>query len=107
MSKVDSVVDHTRKEPSFKKVNPGEGAKYIEAMIAHCLSNHPEIVTWLRGSIDRDMLEFTPEFLKVNNLARLGGTYKDAKGVTCGLDQTYAQYRDTLEAEATYSILET
>ena len=99
MSKVDGVVDHGRKEPSFKRINPAEGAKYIEAMIVHCLSHHPEIVTWLRGSIDPDMLEFPPEYFKRDNLARRGGTYKDAKGITCALDQTLAQYRDTLEEE--------
>ena len=99
MSKVDSVVDQTRREPSFKRINPGEGAKYIEAMIAHCLTNHPEIVTWLRGSIDPDMLEFPPEFLRRNNLARRGGTYKDSQGITCALDQTLVEYRDTLEKE--------
>jgi hypothetical protein len=99
MSKVDSVVDQIRKEPSFKRINPGEGAKYIEAMVAHCLSNHPEIVTWLRGSIDPDMLEFPPEFLKRNNLARRGGTYKDSQGITCVHDQTLAEYRETLENE--------
>ena len=99
MSKVDSVVDQTRREPSFKRINPGEGAKYIEAMIAHCLTHHPEIVTWLRGSIDPDMLEFPPEFLRRNNLARRGGTYKDSQGITCVLDQTLVEYRDTLEKE--------
>ena len=99
MSKGDSVVDQTRREPSFKRINPAEGAKYIEAMIAHCLTNHPEIVTWLRGSIDPDMLEFPPEFLRRNNLARRGGTYKDSQGITCVLDQTLVEYRDTLEKE--------
>ena len=99
MSKVDTGVDQPRREPSFKRINPSEGAKYIEAMVAHCLSNHPEIVTWLRGSIDPDMLEFPPEFLKRNNLARRGGTYKDANGVTSALDQTLSEYRDTLEFE--------
>ena len=93
------VGDPIRREPSFRRVNPAEGAKYIEAMVAHCLSNHPEIVTWLRGSIDPDMLEFEPEYFKRNNLARRGGTYKDAKGITCALDQTLAQYRATLEEE--------
>jgi hypothetical protein len=99
MSKVDGLVDQIRREPSFKRINPGEGAKYIEAMITHCLSNHPEIVTWLRGSIDPDMLEFPPEFLRRNNLARRGGTYKDSQGITCVLDQTLVQYRDTLEKD--------
>ena len=99
MSKGDSVIDQTRREPSFKRINPGEGAKYIEAMIAHCLTHHPEIVTWLRGSIDPDMLEFPPEFLRRNNLARRGGTYKDSQGITCVLDQTLVEYRDTLEKE--------
>jgi len=99
MSKVDSVVDHTRKEPSFRRITPGDGAKYIEAMITHCLSSHPEIVSWPRGSIDPDMLEFPAEFLKRDNLARLGGTYKDAKGITCTKDLTLAQYRVILKNE--------
>jgi hypothetical protein len=45
------------------------------------------------------MLEFPPEFLKRNNLARRGGTYKDSQGITCVLDQTLVEYRDTLEKE--------
>ena len=97
MSKEDKVIDQSRGGPSFRRINPGEGAKYIEGMIAHCLSFHSEIVTWLRGSIDPDMLEFPPEFLKRNNLARRGGTYKDSLGITCALDQTLVEYRNTLE----------
>ena len=74
MSKVDSASSDQVRVPLFKRINPVEGAKYIDGMIAHCLSSHPEIVTWLRGSIDPDLLEFPPEFLKRNNLARRGGT---------------------------------
>ena len=55
MSKEDKVIDQSRGGPSFRRINPGEGAKYIEGMIAHCLSYHPEIVSWLRGSIDPDI----------------------------------------------------
>ena len=96
---MDSVFDQHRRDPSFKRVNPVEGAKYIEGMIAHCLNIHPEIVSWLRGSIDPDMLEFPPEFLRRNNLARRGGTYKDSQGTLCTNDQTLVEYRETLDNE--------
>ena len=95
MSKVDSVTDQPRKDPSFRRINPGDGAKYIDCMIAHCLSFHSEIVSWLRGSIDPDILEFPPEFLRRNNLARRGGTYKDSQGSTCTIDQSLVEYRVT------------
>ena len=96
MSKDNS--ERPKKEPSFRRITPGDGAKYLEDMIAHCLSVHSEIVPWLSGSIDTDMVEFPPEWLKRNNLARRGGTYKDSKGAVCMLDQTLVEYRDTLDA---------
>ena len=99
MSKADSGVSDQVRVPLFKRINPVEGARYIDGMIVHCLSSHPEIVTWLRGSIDPDMLEFPPEFLKRNNLARRGGTYKDSQGNLCVVDQTLVEYRETLADE--------
>ena len=99
MSKVDTASSDQVRVPLFKRINPVEGARYIDGMIAHCLSSHPEIVTWLRGSIDPDMLEFPPEFLKRNNLARRGGTYKDSQGHLCVDDQTLVDYRETLADE--------
>jgi hypothetical protein len=99
MSKTDSGVSDQVRVPLFKRINPVEGARYIDGMIVHCLSSHPEIVTWLRGSIDPDMLEFPPEFLKRNNLARRGGTYKDSQGNLCAVDQTLVEYRETLADE--------
>ena len=99
MSKLDNVEQsQPRKEPSFRRITPGDGAKYLEGMISHCLSVHSEIVPWLSGSIDTDMLEFPPEWRRRNNLARRGGTYKDSKGLVCVLDQTLVEYRDTLDA---------
>ena len=97
MSKEDKGIDQSRKGPSFRRITPGDGAKYIEEMIAHCLVYHPEIATWLRGSIDPDMLEYPPDFLKRDNLGRRGGTYKDSAGVVCTVDQTVVEYRTTLE----------
>ena len=99
MSKVDTASSDQVRVPLFKRVGPVEGARYIEGMVAFCLSNHPEIVAWLRGSIDPDMLEFPPEFLKRNNLARRGGTYKDSQGHLCVDDQTLVEYRETLAKE--------
>ncbi len=99
MYKTDSSADQSRREPSFKRINPVDGARYIDSMIAHCLSFHPEIVTWLRGSIDPDMLEFSPEHFRRNNLARRGGTYKDSQGTLCIHDQTLVKYRETLDDE--------
>ena len=74
MSKSDGgVSDQVRVVvPQFKRVNPVEGARYIDGMVAYCLSNHPEIVTWLRGSIDPDMLEFTAEWRKRSNFSTSG-----------------------------------
>ena len=71
MSKVDTS-EQPRREPSFRRITPGDGAKYLEGMIAHCLSFHSEIVPWLSGSIDTDMLEFPPEWLIVIPLHYLG-----------------------------------
>jgi hypothetical protein len=101
MSKSDGgVSDQVRVVvPQFKRVNPVEGARYIDGMVAYCLSNHPEIVTWLRGSIDPDMLEFTAEWRKRSNLARRGGTYKDSHGTLCPNDQTLEEYKEALMDE--------
>ena len=101
MSKADGgVADQVRVVvPQFKRVNPVEGARYIDSMVAHCLSNHPEIVTWLRGSIDPDMLEFPAEWRKRCNLARRGGTYKDSHGTLCPNDQTLEEYKEALMDE--------
>jgi hypothetical protein len=73
-------------------------AQNIESMIVHCLSNHTDIVPWLRGSVHPDMVEYPPEFLKMDNLARRGGTYRDSQGTICAADMSLLEYRDTLNA---------
>ncbi len=91
----------SRREPSYTKATPGDGAKYLDSTEVYCLIHHPEIVPWLGGCIHLDLLEFAPEFSKRANLARRGGTYRDASGQLVMVDQTYAEYKAVLYAEVT------
>jgi hypothetical protein len=103
MSKSDAQ-DTNRKECSFKKITPSDGARYIEQMIVHCLTHHADIVPWLRGSVHTDMLEFTLDWSKRDILARRSGTYKDKSGVIAVKDQTFAEYREALSEEVRKSL---
>ena len=94
LSKYDSKSES--KTPVFRRVTPGEGQKYFDLIVQHCLNQHSEIVPWLQGTIHSDFLEFKPEFLKRGNLGRRGGTYKSAEGELVMVDMTIIDYREEL-----------
>ena len=93
------MASKSSREPAFRRVTPGEGQKYLELIIQYALNYHSEIVPLLNGTIHSDFVEFKPEFLKRDNLARRGGTYKSAEGELIMDDMTMVDYRAQLIQE--------
>ena len=74
-------------------MTPNDGALYYDEIVLYCLTYHPDLVLWLRGTIPSDIVEADPTVWKKGILEGRGGTYKDEQGKTIDDDMSIVECR--------------